>query len=339
MSSEQKRTQPLYNEISASEIGNSYRRLTNTISFKVPQVEQTIAEWKPAKTRKSFKQRCTRWETGGFCMTNIAIIIVAILFCYNIPPNLFSSNDSSVHKPKLGGNPWRMLVFCLGLTSSSMSLLCLWLTYITDPGVIPRYGDIDRMLERGERICDTCKIIRPARAKHCKHCNHCVEVFDHHCPYTGVCIGKGNYLFFCLLLLSGMISATYVCIFSIWFIKEKWPVDDNVGGPLIIGILLTIVCIILFLLIGQLSCYHVFIVVKGKTTNEWVLNRRKKKSVKKSRKMLKTITPSQEPLLGPRLSQETSSWDTATYSVTEAKESCTPLNNETSAGESRFADL
>jgi len=338
MAIEQRRTHSRLDDEQFS--GENYIRITKSISFKTPRVEQTIATWKTAKKQKSFKERCTRSETGGFCMTNIGIIAVAILFCYCIPNNLFLSTDNLGHTQKLNGHLGRILVFVLAVTSSSMSLLSLWLTYITDPGVIPRRSEIEiRMLNEGERHCHECKIIRPKRGKHCRYCNHCVEVFDHHCPYAGVCIGNGNYLFFCLLLLSGLISTTFVTTFSVWFLKDNWPASDQTWGhmkfQLIVALVLTVICSLIFLLIGHLSLYHVFIVVTGQTTNEWVKTKRAKKSIKA---VSKVDTPSKEPLLGSRTSQETKSFADSSYSVTTEAQSYTTYD-ETSGKDSRFTDL
>jgi len=317
-----------------------YVRITKSISFKKPKVDQTIATWKPAKKQKSFKQRCTRRETGGFCMTNIGIIAVAVLFCYYIPNNLFVSKDDINHNKKLSDNLGRMVVFAIALALSLMSILSLWLTYITDPGVIPRRSEIEfRLLKQGERHCHECKIIRPPRGKHCRYCNHCVEVFDHHCPYAGVCIGNGNYLFFCILLLSGLISTTFISTFSVWFLKDNWPVSHEKWGrmklELIVALILTVICSLIFLLIGHLSLYHVFIIVTGQTTNEWVKDKRKKNGITS---VTNVDSPSKEPLLGTRTSQETTLSDTRYSGTTETKQSSTQCE-ETSVNDSRFTDL
>jgi hypothetical protein len=40
--------------------------------------------------------------------------------------------------------------------------------------------------------CGICEIQRPYNASHCYECGVCVEDLDHHCPWTGKCIGKKN---------------------------------------------------------------------------------------------------------------------------------------------------
>ncbi len=60
--------------------------------------------------------------------------------------------------------------------------------------------------------CSRCKMIRrPGKdTQHCLECDVCVEGYDHHCPWTGKCIGRGNYLFFQTFLVSTFVLLFYI---------------------------------------------------------------------------------------------------------------------------------
>mmetsp|Transcript_12553 Transcript_12553/g.30906 ORF Transcript_12553/g.30906 Transcript_12553/m.30906 type:complete len:317 (-) Transcript_12553:327-1277(-) len=59
--------------------------------------------------------------------------------------------------------------------------------------------------------CDTCHLLRPVRAKHCRVCGFCVETMDHHCIFTGNCVGNGNRLLFIIMVCSALPSHALIC--------------------------------------------------------------------------------------------------------------------------------
>ena len=51
-----------------------------------------------------------------------------------------------------------------------------------------------------DKYCKICRIVRKKKTVHCKDCNVCVIDYDHHCPWTGKCIGGKNLTFFYVFL-------------------------------------------------------------------------------------------------------------------------------------------
>ena len=72
--------------------------------------------------------------------------------------------------------------------------------YLGSPGIAGKeyYSDTFKVEKEEDKlnyqICTDCNIIIPKSFKvvHCDKCNICVIKQDHHCPWTGKCIGKKN---------------------------------------------------------------------------------------------------------------------------------------------------
>ena len=72
-----------------------------------------------------------------------------------------------------------------------LSLIFLFLTSLTDPGVVRSSIIVANEVEaEGLVYCDICAIHRAPTTVHCFDCNCCIEEMDHHCPWMSKCIGK-----------------------------------------------------------------------------------------------------------------------------------------------------
>ena len=74
--------------------------------------------------------------------------------------------------------------------------------------------------------CSKCNIVYPKslNVNHCEDCNVCVMGYDHHCPWTGKCIGKYNIIFFYFFLFSLFI---YIFMSFFTFITFIIKLEEN----------------------------------------------------------------------------------------------------------------
>jgi len=130
------------------------------------------------------------------------------------------------------------------------------------------------------KYCHTCNIYRPPRTTHCGICDVCVEVFDHHCPWLGTCIGKRNYKFFYLFVL----FLTFLDIFMLTtcvveFIDrlknsnrdEPNEISGAFGNNFDINpltILIFILSFICAIFVWGLLAYHTYLIATNQTTHE-----------------------------------------------------------------------
>ncbi|XP_075233061.1 palmitoyltransferase app isoform X2 [Lycorma delicatula] len=226
-------------------------------------------------------------QTSVFFVTVGLICVTSTLFfLYDCP---FLTLRISPAIPAVGG---LLFVFVMA---------ALFRTSFSDPGVIPRATPdeaayIEKQIEvpnsansltyrppprtkevmvRGQTVklkyCFTCKIFRPPRASHCSLCDNCVERFDHHCPWVGNCVGKRNYRYFYMFI----VSLAFLCVFIlacsvthlILLTKDDRQFFEAVKeSPT--SIVVVIVCFVSVWSIIGLAGFHTYLVSSNQTTNE-----------------------------------------------------------------------
>ncbi|XP_037541934.1 palmitoyltransferase ZDHHC14 [Nematolebias whitei] len=223
-------------------------------------------------------------QTGVFYLTLVLILLTCGLFFTFDCPFLASHLTPAI--PAVGAV---LFVFVMGM---------LFRASFSDPGVLPRAtpeeaSDLERQIDSGcskppprtrevlingqtvkLKYCFTCKIFRPPRASHCSLCDNCVERFDHHCPWVGNCVGRRNYRFFYLFIL----SLSFLTIFIFAFVITHVILRSNRTGFLSALkdsparypslVLEVLVCFFSVWSIVGLSGFHTYLISSNQTTNE-----------------------------------------------------------------------
>ena len=140
-------------------------------------------------------------------------------------------------------------------------------------------------IENGWRLCCSCEAIAPPRSWHCPTCNVCILKRDHHCIFTGCCIGHYNHRYFLMFIFYLFVATTYSFCYNNFFIWTKINFDFpmslvKIVFPLAIFLfgfdpsiqqfylMLYIVSVIGMCFTGVLCIYHFHLVLIGSVSNE-----------------------------------------------------------------------
>ena len=114
------------------------------------------------------------------------------------------------------------LIFCwkklniflqiIGIASYSFYFISYSGTFLLNPGYPERNEDsLNRRPKEKYKFCILCNIwVRIDRdISHCDECDICVEGYDHHCPWTGKCIGRKTQKYFYSFIASFILILLY----------------------------------------------------------------------------------------------------------------------------------
>ncbi|XP_053672368.1 palmitoyltransferase ZDHHC8 isoform X1 [Anopheles nili] len=226
-------------------------------------------------------------NSGVFYFTVILITATSgLFFVFDCP---FLAQKITPAIPIIGG-----ILFIFTLSA-------LFRTAFSDPGIIPRASQdeaayIEKQIEvpnslnsptyrppprtkevfvKGQTVklkyCFTCKIFRPPRASHCSLCDNCVDRFDHHCPWVGNCVGKRNYRFFYMFIVSLAFLAVFIfsCTTThiVMLLKEDNQFIDVVKRTPS-SVIIAIICFCSVWSVIGLAGFHTYLTTSDQTTNE-----------------------------------------------------------------------
>ncbi|PAA67739.1 hypothetical protein BOX15_Mlig022279g1, partial [Macrostomum lignano] len=161
-----------------------------------------------------------------------AVFFVACLACFGYPVYWLR-----VRPLTAGLHPGAHAAFLLG---NCVMWLAYCLAWLTNPGYVAKEtAEYNRLMRLAgstvadiglsgmdnplDRLCHTCRAVRPLRSKHCRVCDRCVRDMDHHCPYVRNCVGSGNRQYFAIMVTAIMFNAwisfffAYKCLRLIGF--------------------------------------------------------------------------------------------------------------------------
>ncbi|XP_038662747.1 palmitoyltransferase ZDHHC1 isoform X1 [Scyliorhinus canicula] len=150
--------------------------------------------------------------------------------------------------------------------------------------------------------CYLCEVDVGLKSKHCSQCNKCVAAFDHHCKWLNNCVGGRNYWHFLNCVISAVLGIlVIVCIASFVFIEyfidanmlrtnqkfetindtDIWlaflphvPVRTTATVILIVTVVTVLLGLISVSLLGQLLCFHVYLMWNRLSTYEYIVRQR-----------------------------------------------------------------
>ncbi|XP_040265679.1 palmitoyltransferase ZDHHC1 isoform X2 [Bufo bufo] len=177
------------------------------------------------------------------------------------------------------------------------------------PGPLPVFDRTKHAHVIENMHCYICEVDVGDKSKHCSLCNKCVSNFDHHCKWLNNCVGGKNYWLFFNCLISAFLGTVVLStissyVFVVYFVdpaalrsdqqfeaiqnlSDTWyvflpaaPVETQASVILGLAALVSVMGLITILLIGQLLCFHIYLLWNKLSTYEYIMHQRQKQEMK-----------------------------------------------------------
>ncbi|XP_053555494.1 palmitoyltransferase ZDHHC1 [Bombina bombina] len=181
----------------------------------------------------------------------------------------------------------------------------------SSPGPLPVFDRSKHTHVIENMHCYICEVVVGPKSKHCSICNKCVSNFDHHCKWLNNCVGGKNYWLFLNCLISAFLGTLVLSIISsyvfvVYFVdpemlrtnkhfevlrnlSDVWlvflpaaPLETQAPVILALAALISVMGLITLLLIGQLLCFHCYLLWNKLSTYEYIMHQRQKQEMKAS---------------------------------------------------------
>ena len=117
--------------------------------------------------------------------------------------------------------PNSLLMLFLTIIISFIELFLYFATALKNPGIIIPSENLNENCENGV-LCNKCSALRIRGSYHCGDCGVCIKGWDHHCLWTGKCIGEGNACYFWGFLAWTTVFLSYQLGTTLGVMKQLW---------------------------------------------------------------------------------------------------------------------